>query len=137
MKLPIVPEAVQALEVAFERLPDLTRNMLDKERERAKQGSDVRGNIMSMLVRLSDGRERRQRRLGPISGALPQTTEISGNMFIFTAAGFETTGTTMSYAVTALAAYPQWQEWIQAEIDRVMGEYEEDETPTTQPSIPS
>ena len=46
--------------------------------------------------------------------------EIAGNLFIFTAAGFDTTSNTLGYAITLLAVYPEWQNWIQAEIDAVL-----------------
>jgi cytochrome P450 len=42
--------------------------------------------------------------------------EISGNLFIFTVAGFEATANTMGYAVLFLAAYPAWQDWIREEL---------------------
>lgn len=50
--------------------------------------------------------------------------EIAGNLFILTAAGFDTTSNTMSYALVLLAAYPQWQAWIQAEIDAVLRDHD-------------
>ena len=45
--------------------------------------------------------------------------EIVGNLFIFTAAGFDTTANTLGFAVAFLAAFPQWQTWMQEEIDHV------------------
>ena len=45
--------------------------------------------------------------------------EILGNLFQFTAAGFDTTANSMAYAVTILAIEPKWQDWIIEEIDRV------------------
>ncbi|OAQ85151.1 cytochrome p450 domain-containing protein [Purpureocillium lilacinum] len=47
--------------------------------------------------------------------------EIAGNLFVFTAAGYDTTANTMTYAVGLMAAYPQWQAWLQDELDRVLG----------------
>ncbi|KAJ4411239.1 hypothetical protein N0V91_001615, partial [Didymella pomorum] len=93
--------------------------------------------IMTTLVRLSDQAREQDQSGGKASfssndkGTAGNSTsaiksyltedEIAGNLFIFTAAGFETTSNTLSYAVTLLAAYPKWQSWIQEEIDLVLG----------------
>ena len=81
---------------------------------------------MEELVRLSDQEKTRTDASTPDS--LDKVTkkflteeEIAGNLFIFTAAGFDTTANTMSYAVALLAVYPEWQAWIQTEIDTVLG----------------
>ncbi|GKT86482.1 cytochrome P450 [Colletotrichum tofieldiae] len=85
-----------------------------------------------MLVRLSDQEKNRSDDAAPSEKkAVSSTTttnktylteeEIAGNLFIFTVAGFDTTANTMAYAVTLLAAYPEWQAWVQAEIDAVLG----------------
>jgi hypothetical protein len=89
---------------------------------------------MSTLVRLSDqekeqlenktsnSSEEKKSVVRDSSGSSYLTEEeIAGNLFVFTAAGFDTTANTMSYAVTLLAVYPEWQTWIQNEIDNVLG----------------
>lgn len=48
-----------------------------------------------------------------------------GNLFVFTAAGFDTTANTMGYAMTLLAVYPEWQGWIVEEIDEVLADQAE------------
>ncbi|KAL4919027.1 cytochrome P450 [Aspergillus aurantiobrunneus] len=50
------------------------------------------------------------------SGFLLSNKEISGNLFVFSTAGFKTTANAMAYLVTLLAAYPQWQEWVREEL---------------------
>jgi len=62
-------------------------------------------------VQLSD-----QGKSGSSSGLSLTEDEIKGNLFTFSAAGFDTTANTMGYAVTLLAAYPQWQAWIREEL---------------------
>ncbi|GKT77132.1 cytochrome P450 [Colletotrichum tofieldiae] len=135
LRLPIMPKLVQTLGVALTRLPELTGDMLDQERRRAAgkaSAGDAPDTIMSMLVRLSDQEKNRSDDAAPSEKkAVSSTTttnktylteeEIAGNLFIFTVAGFDTTANTMAYAVTLLAAYPEWQAWVQAEIDAVLG----------------
>lgn len=64
-----------------------------------------------MLVQLSD-----QGKTKGGSGLSLTEDEISGNLFVFSAAGFDTTANTMGYAVTLLTAYPEWQDWIREEL---------------------
>lgn len=126
LKLPFMPNSLQCLGVALQRLPGLTKNMLDEERHRVGETD----TIMSTLVRLSDQEKVQETKPSGRDGTGGKTylteDEIAGNLFIFTAAGFDTTANTMSYACALLAAYPQWQTWIQEEIDIVLGGTEPD-----------
>jgi cytochrome P450 len=148
LKLPVMPRLLQTLGLALTRLPSLTQNMLDQERQRALHTASSASNIstgkpdgspttiMSTLVRLSD--QEKNRAEGDNASVLKHDQsmkrdtksylteeEIAGNLFIFTAAGFDTTANTMSYAVTLLAVYPEWQAWIQTEIDIVLASLSE------------
>lgn len=81
---------------------------------------------MEELVRLSDQEKIRtdtstSESLDKVTKKFLTEEEIAGNLFIFTAAGFDTTANTMSYAVVLLAVFPEWQVWIQTEIDTVFG----------------
>lgn len=53
--------------------------------------------------------------------------EMIGNLFIFTAAGFETTANSLSYALTLLAKYPMWQDWLIEEVDDILPDKETQE----------
>lgn len=52
--------------------------------------------------------------------------ELFGNMFTYGVAGHETTAHTLNYTLHLLAAYPEWQDWIQEEVDSVYQEIPED-----------
>lgn len=142
LSLPIMPQLLQTLGTALRRLPGLTGDMLQQERHQsylAAPNANQTGlgnhpqTIMSTLVRLSDQEKNRENDISTGSGKDSSASivgsstnylteeEIAGNLFIFTAAGFDTTANTMGYAVTLLAACPHWQAWVQAEIDDVMG----------------
>ncbi|OAA59773.1 Cytochrome P450 [Niveomyces insectorum RCEF 264] len=141
LKLSIMPVALQTLGSAIVQLPGLTKDMLDQERRRAAAaaaaaagggggsgGDGRRDNIMSMLVRLSD-QAKGVATTAATDGDTPAAhanqilfeDEIAGNMFLVTAAGFDTTANTLSYAFTLTAAYPDIQAWIQEELDGVFG----------------
>ncbi|KAJ4123007.1 hypothetical protein NW768_009999 [Fusarium equiseti] len=127
LRLPFMPRLSKRLGEALVQLPSLTADMLDQERERSSSApsDEVQNTIMTTLVRLSDQAKADGQNYEKISGGVGNKQyltedEIAGNLFIFTAAGFDTTSNTMSYALALLAAYPQWQTWIQAEIDDVL-----------------
>lgn len=143
LRLPVMPRYVQRLGVAMARLPKLTSDMLEQERQSnsnhdestatlATQDTNAARTpetIMRTLVRLSDEaktgdeKDAQGEQMDTKTQFLTED-EIAGNLFIFTAAGFDTTANTLGYAVTVLAAYPQWQSWIQAEIDTVLYDQE-------------
>lgn len=79
------------------------------EGERQNVSHQPRDNFLSMLVRLSDQEKK-------TSGKYLTEEEISGNLFTFTAARFDSTANTMGYAVIFLTAYPEWQDWIRQEL---------------------
>ncbi|KAF2095350.1 putative cytochrome P450 [Rhizodiscina lignyota] len=44
-------------------------------------------------------------------------SELYGNLFVFNLAGYETTASTMSFALPYLALYPEFQDWVTEEVD--------------------
>ncbi|KAJ4005759.1 hypothetical protein NW752_011087 [Fusarium irregulare] len=127
LRLPFMSRLSKRLGQALVQLPSLTTDMLDQERSRLSE--DGQNNIMTTLLRLSDQAKVDDRNHETISTRTEKKQyltedEIAGNLFILTAAGFDTTSNTMSYALVLLAAYPQWQAWIQAEIDAVLRDHD-------------
>lgn len=115
--LRFMPKNLQELGYAVKEFPAHTQAMLDQERKHPSG----KVNIMSMLVRESDAVRGADIEKEGAKGASGLTEdEIMGNLFVFTAAGFDTTANTMGYAMTELAAHPEWQEWIAEEIDEVL-----------------
>lgn len=111
LKLPFMPPTWRALGKAMDNIQTYAEDLLNSERELAKRDSTTpRTNVLSQLVQLSDeGRE-------GSSGLSLSESEIRGNLFLFTAAGFDTTANTMTYAIALLATQPRWQEWIREEL---------------------
>ncbi|KAF2136195.1 uncharacterized protein K452DRAFT_280347 [Aplosporella prunicola CBS 121167] len=89
-----------------------SKSILDQERSRMATEESSTNNIMSKLLQASkDGSSPAQ--------SLTEGEMIS-NLFIFTAAGFETTATTLAYAMVLLARYPEWQEWLLEQVDELV-----------------
>ncbi|KAK2750849.1 cytochrome P450 CYP13A3 [Colletotrichum kahawae] len=106
---------MKQLGVAKREFPIHTESLLDEERRRIlddKGASGKRATIMNHLLRASAEQ-------GNTTNGLTDE-ELRGNLFLFTAAGFETTANTLSYAIVLLARHPKWQEWLFEEIDNLM-----------------
>lgn len=117
------------LGVAKTEFPVHTTDMLEKERQRSRaEGSATKNNVLSQLIQASEqplGGEVKSAK-GASSKALSDE-ELMGNLFIFTAAGFDTTANTLSYAMVYLARYPKWQDWVLEEIDAILPTSPDDE----------
>ncbi|KAK2803229.1 hypothetical protein FQN50_007096 [Emmonsiellopsis sp. PD_5] len=111
MRLPFMPAALRRMGYLMEQMPGYVKALFDEEREAAAKGVGRRNNFLSLLLQLSD----EDRRSGQSEFSLSDK-EISGSLFVFSTAGFETTANTMGYAVAFLAAYPEWQEWVREEL---------------------
>lgn len=103
---------LNALYHAELEFPRHTQAMLDAERVRLEERpGDVKHNILSQLITASS----REKKDAALSDA-----EMRGNLFVFTAAGFETTANTLTFAFAMLARYPEWQDWLCEEIDDLL-----------------
>lgn len=106
-------EFMNNLGQAVKEFPIHTRHLMDRERQRVKtHGGETKSNIMSQLLQASEG--------DPKAGKALTEEETMGNLYVFTAAGFDTTANTLSYALVLLCRYPQWQDWILEEIDDLL-----------------
>ncbi|OAX83807.1 hypothetical protein ACJ72_01828 [Emergomyces africanus] len=125
MKLPFMPPALRLMGYHMERLSGYIEEVLNDERKAAANVEGRRSNFLSLLLKLSD----EEKHTGQ-SGFSLTDEEISGSLFVFSTAGFETTANTMGYAIIHLAAHPEWQDWIREELqtldqDPLTWKYEE------------
>ncbi|KAF2402660.1 cytochrome P450 [Trichodelitschia bisporula] len=135
MRLPFMPAASKKLGRAVKNVPPFTADMLERERVLLKGKTDSRGNLMSMLVQLSDQEKQLDGKQGEVRQYLSES-EITGNLFMFTVGGYDTTSSVLSFAITVLACYPEWQDWIIEEIDQVLsGDGEEFDYASTFPRL--
>ncbi|KAG8528346.1 uncharacterized protein KY384_007264 [Bacidia gigantensis] len=113
---PIMPKSIQRVGYAVEEYPRHVQQILESERD---TGHASRKNLLSTLIAASDAESARNTGASK-SRMYLSDKELAGNFFQFTVAGFDTTANTMAYAVTLLALYPEWQDWIREEINEVM-----------------
>lgn len=92
--------------------------MIQEQQYQQSQTKSTEPNIISKLVQAS---------LGSVSSQAMTKDEMVSNLFIFTAAGFETTATTLAFAMVLLARHPCWQEWIHEEVDSLTSNHSEND----------
>lgn len=107
-------EFMQAFAPAMVEFPIHTKHLLNEERKRTNMhGGETKSSIMSQLLQASEKSDK-------AGNALLSEDEMIGNLFIFTAAGFDTTANTLAYALVLICRYPQWQNWILEEVDSIL-----------------
>ncbi|KAH9842162.1 Cytochrome-P450 monooxygenase-like protein [Teratosphaeria destructans] len=108
---------LRTLSYALQEFPLHTSGLLAEERKRLSTCKEEkpRSTFLSQLVQAIDGESKAgNKQMGLTEG------EIMGNLFLFTAAGFETTANTMTSGLVLLARHPEWQDWLLEEIDQVL-----------------
>jgi cytochrome P450 len=95
--------------------------MLEDETEALRQGRSGSGGIMPGFVRAADLYHRESAADPNFKGAKKglSVDEIYGNLFVINFAGHDTTANTLAFATLLLAAHPDVQAWLAAEIDAV------------------
>jgi cytochrome P450 len=116
LSLAFMPQALRRLGSARTEFPKYVREFLMEER---KSLDSTKRTLMGVLAQATDDQQCQNAGLSSPSALSLSEEEIIGNMFSFTIAGFDTTATTMAYALTTLALHPDWQDWIIQEIDQV------------------
>lgn len=87
------------------------RSLVDQERARRSEAPSTDpppANILSKLVHASE------------NGKGLNEVELVGHQVMLTAAGFESTSTTLAFALVLLARYPEWQQWVFEEAEELM-----------------
>ncbi|KMU74305.1 hypothetical protein CISG_04654 [Coccidioides immitis RMSCC 3703] len=116
---------------AVRHLPKMFRDMLGQEAPvtdsfhgSSDKEPSTKINIISQLIAASElGNNQSVSTDANIKqGWTLSKDEIVGNLFIFNAAGFDTSANALSFALVVLAAYPHWQEWLFEEIDQIVPE---------------
>ena len=109
-----MPRSIQKMGIATAEFPKHTKDFITKERN----SPSTQNTLLSVMVKTADNERHQSAKPGRLASYLSED-EITGNLFNFTLAGFDTTSNTMAYALITLAIEPKWQDWIAEEIDRV------------------
>lgn len=100
--------------IAAKHFRMLMHKMVDERRAEFRDGK-IKDNIfLNAMIAESEASVSEKGGAGGLSDG-----ELFGNMFAYSVAGHETTAHTLNYTLHILAARPEWQDWIQEEVDQV------------------
>lgn len=120
-KLPFMPSWLQRLGKQMDLVPEYIEQIIaETNAQKLSPGAAVeerKPNFLDALVQFtqSDSQSENQ----DSKGLYLSKGEVSGNLWIFTGAGFDSTANTLGYAILLLAAYPEWQEWVGEDLKRL------------------
>lgn len=121
-----VPKMIKTLGEAKTEFPQYARSFIAKEQRKASEHVTLMSALVQKMHILSPARDssppnQNKDLIGELSSTISglSENEVIGNLFNFKIAGFDTTASTMAYAIMALALEPHWQDWIIEEIDKV------------------
>ena len=105
---PFMPAGLKKLGVAKREFALYAHEIIAKQRE----SRDIQDNLIGALVRATDNSSWATK-----SKMYLTESEIIGNIFNITIAGFDTTANAIAYAFLAFGLYPEWQDWVIEELD--------------------
>ncbi|KAK7182132.1 hypothetical protein DPSP01_014055 [Paraphaeosphaeria sporulosa] len=114
-----MPKSLRQIGEAYYQFYEHSSDMLQKERISLRSSGTPRNTFLSSLASVNDHEEDAYEKEGRVNKPAFTEEQITGNLYTFTLAGYDTTANTMAYAIAMLAAYPQWQDWIIEEIDQI------------------
>lgn len=117
-----LPKALQESRTAFLETKQYLDELLEHQ-SNAMAGSKATSNSEQhptfLTTLLKNARDEAAADMnGRVTGL--SRSELTGNMFILTFAGHDTTAISISIAIAQLAMYPKYQAWIREEIDQVL-----------------
>ena len=103
------------------------RKLYDSKGGDSNETGSARGNLLTSVLRASADEAMSAGKLKSASGAPTKKqafteTEVIGNLFLYLLAGYETTANAMLYGLICLALYPEIQDRVIEEVDRVYAE---------------
>ncbi|KAK5051955.1 hypothetical protein LTR84_002759 [Exophiala bonariae] len=126
----ILPQKARDVLTAVNEFRSYMSEMVTQERNQHRKGEGAStANLMSSIIRASDDAAREfaaakatvDASKAPSLRASLTDSEIWGNLFIYNVAGHETTAGALAYAIGLLACHPEWQDWLQPELNQVFG----------------
>ena len=83
----------------------------------AKASLNQRSSLLGEMVKANESEKQQlQKQVGRPSYLTD--SELYGNIFVFSLAGYETTASTMTFALSYLAQHPEIQDWVIEEVDK-------------------
>ena len=119
LKQPWMPTPMRQIGEAYYQFYENSSEMLQKEREALMLSNGPRNSFLSSLASAHDAQVGSNGKDARLYKPAFTEDQINGNLYTFTLAGYDTTANTMAYAVAMLVVYPEWQDWVIEETDRI------------------
>ena len=119
LNFPVLPKSWKKLGKAASDYQQYMQDMVDQETYQMSQGKASSGSIMTSFVRALNTHKKEEQGLS--KGLSIQ--EIFGNIFVINFAGHDTTANTLAFCMILLAAHPEVQEWVGAELQEVLKDH--------------
>jgi cytochrome P450 len=110
--------------IAHSEFERYVREMIRAEKRNIRQSkgyesASARGNLLTSVLRASESEATATPKPGDAKKQAFSEDEVMGNLFLYLLAGYETTSNAMVYGLIALALYPEIQDNVIAEVDRI------------------
>lgn len=120
-----LPQMVRDHVVKAKTFRGLMRQLVDERRAQIESGEATENIFLNAIIAKSSGPSNEQssekQEESSFKGGTLSEKELFGNIIDYNIAGHETTAHTLSYCFYLLSVEPQWQKWIQEEVDHVFG----------------
>lgn len=120
-----LPRALREARAAFLETRQYLDELLEQKDKamadsKGSTNSEQQPNFLTTLLR--NARDEAEATTSATNGCAPglSRSEMTGNMFMLTFAGHDTTAMSISVAIAQLAVHPQYQAWIREELDQVL-----------------
>ncbi|XP_054926571.2 cytochrome P450 3A12-like isoform X2 [Dermacentor andersoni] len=119
--LRVVITALYRLSDYYKVMRRMTDNLRHVIEQRRRERNVTSTDMLQLMLEAQDGAEGSSSDTGRRVMRLIEDRHVVGNAFIFLAAGFETTATSLGFLMYLMATHPDEQERLRAELESVFG----------------
>jgi cytochrome P450 len=113
----MLPKTLRELKAAVAEFRLYMEEFILRDMQGGKTGSlGKKKSLLSAMVQANEAEKHGMAKSGGRPSFLTDS-ELYGNLFVFNLAGYETTASTFTFALSYLALHPEVQEWIAEELD--------------------
>lgn len=116
------PQSVRQARKAWEETAKLLQNLLENEERCPTTQGQTFLTQLAKFVQKDSSEPKKEPSARSHAKLELSRSEVIGDLFTVIRAGHETTASAISISLALLAAHPQYQRWVQEEIDRVLAD---------------
>jgi cytochrome P450 len=114
----LLPKTLRQLKVSVAEFRMYMEEAVLRQMQQSKVASEPRASLLAAMVNANESEKQQLQEKTGRPSYLTES-ELYGNIFVFNLAGYETTASSFAFALAYLAAYPEMQDWVAEEIDKV------------------